>query len=278
MSATDISVIVRSCGRPELLQRALASIRAQTLPAAEIVVVAIGPAGKAAVAASGEDRALRVLPVAPGRMRGTALNDGIGFAHGPWYAFLDDDDTWSPLFLEEMMTAIGDGAGDARLGGAICQTELVYERYRNGKLENCGGKLFNSQFTRVGVREMAKANQFTINAVLWHGRVFSAIGKYREDLNLLEDWEFNLRAVRNFEFKVVPQPLARYHRRPPDDPLPNIQRRANDRAARALQDAWRGEGIDIGGERGMLTFFADGWRRFKHAFIRVGSSLRWRFR
>lgn len=278
MSATDISVIVRSCGRPELLQRALASIRAQTLPAAEIVVVAIGPAGKAAVDALVEDRTLRVLPVSAGRVRGAALNDGIGFAHGPWYAFLDDDDTWRPAFLEQVMTAIGDDAGDSHLGGAICQTELVYERYRNGGLENCGGKPLNPRFTRVGVREMAKANQFTINAVLWHGRVFSAIGKYREDLNLLEDWEFNLRAVRNFEFKVVPRPLARYHRRPPDDPLPNTQRRANDRAAQALQETWRREGIDIGGGRGGFTFFASGWRWFKHAFIRVGSSLRWRLR
>ncbi|MEO6994785.1 MAG: glycosyltransferase family 2 protein [Lacunisphaera sp.] len=278
MSATDISVIVRSCGRPELLSRALASIRAQTLPPAEIVVVAIGPEGKAAVDALAENTALRVLPVAAGRVRGGALNDGIKLARGPWYAFLDDDDTWSPLFLEQMRDAIGGDSADLHLGGAVCQTELAYERYRNGAVENCGGKPLNPRFMRVEVGAMAEANQFTINAVLWHGRVFSAIGTYREDLNLLEDWEFNMRAARNFEFKVVPRPLARYHRRPPDDPLPNTQRRANDQVARALQETWRREGIAFGGAGSGPFFFADGWRSFKRAFMRVGSSLRWRLR
>ncbi|HEY4246043.1 MAG TPA: glycosyltransferase family A protein [Lacunisphaera sp.] len=277
MGATDISVIVRSCGRPELLVRALASIRAQTLPPAEIVMVAIGAEGKTAVDSVAENTALRVIVVEAGRVRGAALNDGIKLAHGPWYAFLDDDDTWNPLFLEQMMAAVSGDNDNPRVGGAVCQTELVYERYRAGVVENCGGKPLNPCFKQVEVREMAEANQFTINAALWHERVFSA-GTYREDLNLLEDWEFNMRAARSFEIKVVPRPLARYHRRPPDDPLPNTQRRTNDQAARALQDAWRRDGIAIGGGGNGPAFFADGWRSFKRAFIRVGSSLRWRFR
>lgn len=274
MAATDISVVVRSCGRPELLVRALASIREQTLQPAEILVVAIGSDGLAAIEQAAGGMALRIVSVAAGRARGAALNDGIRQLRGPWYAILDDDDTWLPTFLQEMLGAVSPDEADSGLGGVACQTELVYERYRNGTVVNCGRKPFNPQFHRVDPAIMADANQFTINAVLWHRRVFSGVGEFREDLNLLEDWEFNMRAVRRFDLRVLARPLARYHRRPPGDRMPNIRLGESDRAARALQAGWREAGIG----RASGSDCGDAIRSFRRAIIRAGSWLRWRFR
>jgi glycosyltransferase involved in cell wall biosynthesis len=277
MSASDISVIVRSCGRPKLLERAITSIRTQSSKAFEIVIVAIGPEGAAALSGVKNREKTQIVSVEAGRKRGAALNDGIRTASGRWIAFLDDDDTWAPTFLEEMMSAIVSEEANSSVGGVVCQTELVYERYRNGIAVNCGRKPFNPRLRRIDAHDMAEANQFTINAVVWHQRVFSAVGYYREDLNLLEDWEFNMRAARNFQLRVVPRFLARYHRRPPDDPAPNTHRSENDSAARVLQATWAqiGGGAGIGPEGLTLRNFR---RVFKRLIIRIGSWIRWRFR
>lgn len=278
MAATDISIIVRSCGRPELLVRSLASIREQTLQPAEVVVVAIGPDGLAAIEKAAGNLVLRIVPVSVSRARGAALNDGIKLARGPWYAVLDDDDTWAPTFLQEMMGVVSLDEADPALGGVACQTELVYERYRNGTVVSCGRKPFNPQFHRIDPSIMAEANQFTINAVLWHQRVFCEVGEYKEDLNLLEDWEFNMRAALRFQLRVLPRLLARYHRRPPGDRMPNIGLSESDRAARVLQARWReAGGVGKTVATGRLGS-GEAIRGFRQFAFRMGSWLRWRFR
>lgn len=278
MGATDISIVVRSCGRPALLARALASIREQTLQPDEIVVVAIGSDGLAAIEKAAGSMVLRIVPVSAGRARGAALNDGIRLARGPWYAVLDDDDTWAPTFLQEMMGTVSPDEADPALGGVACQTELIYERYRNGTVVNCGRKPFNPQFHRIDPELMAETNPFTINAVLWHRRVFSEVGEYREDLNLLEDWEFNMRAALRFQLRVLPRPLARYHRRPPGDQMPNIRLSESDRAARVLQARWREAGVGGRPVEATPLTFGDAIQGFRRFIFRMGSWLRWRFR
>ncbi len=80
----DVSVIIPTT-RPETLQRALASVEAQTDPPLEVLVE--------------ED---------PGR-RGAALtrNAGAARARGSLLAFLDDDDEWEPEFLEQVRVPDG---------------------------------------------------------------------------------------------------------------------------------------------------------------------------
>lgn len=278
MKVADVSVIVRSCGRPMLLRRALASLDAQTCRPKEIVIVAIGAEGRTALKEVISSIPMKTVLTGSQRVRGAALNDGIASANGRWLAFLDDDDTWAPTFLAAMVAAVDSDEADAGFAGAACQTELIYERHQDGGVINCGRKPFNPGFVEVDATAMTTSNQFTINAVLWHRRVFSALGGFREELELLEDWEFNLRAVRRFRLCVVPQMLARYHRRPPGDPVPNTNGHEHDRVARALQAAWRAEGV--GGEEpaSLWDMCAGIGRRLRRAVFRLGSTVRWWFR
>jgi hypothetical protein len=75
-------------------------------------------------------------------------------------------------------------------------------------------KAFNPELVSVKLFQLASVNQFTVNAFVYERAAYEAIGPYREDLPVLDDWEFNLRFLRQFDILVVPEALANYHVRP----------------------------------------------------------------
>lgn len=87
-----LTVVIPTCDRPHLLERALASVARQTLQPDEVVVVDDG--GAKAVAPG-----CRVLSTGGGRGGGAARNLGAVSASAGWLAFLDDDDEWDPGYL-----------------------------------------------------------------------------------------------------------------------------------------------------------------------------------
>jgi glycosyltransferase involved in cell wall biosynthesis len=92
-----ISVIVPAYQRSAVLPRAIASARAQRLPAAEVIVVDDGSTDATARVA----RALGARVVRHEHNRGTAAarNTGVRAATQPWLALLDSDDEWLPDHL-----------------------------------------------------------------------------------------------------------------------------------------------------------------------------------
>ena len=92
-----VSVVIPSYERPDLLVRAVASARAQTFDAIEIIVVLDGSQPAAAAALSGiDDPRLRVITLPGHAGRGPATNAGVDAARADWIALLDDDDEWMP--------------------------------------------------------------------------------------------------------------------------------------------------------------------------------------
>ncbi|HEX4308053.1 MAG TPA: glycosyltransferase family 2 protein [Solirubrobacterales bacterium] len=113
---------------PELFERALASIRAQTYADWEAILVCDGPDPETAarVAQLGDERVRCVQrprngpypedPAARWRVAGVhPFNHAVALARGAWIAPLDQDDEWSPDHLEVLLEA-------ARRTGA----EVVY--------------------------------------------------------------------------------------------------------------------------------------------------------
>ena len=94
-----VSVIVPTHERPGFVAEALDSIRAQTRPADELIVVDDGSseAVSRSVAALGED--FRYVRQENAGLA-AARNTGVRHASGDLLAFLDDDDLWLPHHLE----------------------------------------------------------------------------------------------------------------------------------------------------------------------------------
>lgn len=104
MQRPEVSVVIPTRNRPELVMRAVHSALAQTLRDIEVVVVIDGPdpATVEALRAIGDDRVRPVeLPASGGAP--AARNQGVNHAHAEWVAFLDDDDEWLPEKLETQL-------------------------------------------------------------------------------------------------------------------------------------------------------------------------------
>jgi glycosyltransferase involved in cell wall biosynthesis len=98
MSSTpNVSVVIPTRGRPELVTRAVRSVLTQTVDDIEVLVVVDGPdeATAAALTALGDDR-LRVVQLPESGGAPNARNTGVREAQAPWTALLDDDDEWLP--------------------------------------------------------------------------------------------------------------------------------------------------------------------------------------
>jgi len=93
----EVSVVIPTHARPDLVTRAAHSVLAQTVAAIEVIVVVDGPddATCDALAAIGDDR-LRVIVLSEKGGAPNARNVGARQARAPWTALLDDDDEWLP--------------------------------------------------------------------------------------------------------------------------------------------------------------------------------------
>jgi hypothetical protein len=93
----DVSVVIPTFGRPDLVIRAVRGVLTQTVHNVEVIVVVDGSddATSAALAVI-DDARLRVMALAEQGGAPNARNVGIRAARAPWTALLDDDDEWLP--------------------------------------------------------------------------------------------------------------------------------------------------------------------------------------
>jgi len=111
-----VSVVIPTYRRPDLLQRCLAAVQVQTLPAAEyeIIVCDDGPSDQArAVVESAKQSnpagpTIHYLPITETQGPAGARNQGWRHARGPVIAFTDDDTVPDPSWLEAGLRAMDD--------------------------------------------------------------------------------------------------------------------------------------------------------------------------
>jgi glycosyltransferase involved in cell wall biosynthesis len=96
----SVGVIIPTKGRPQLLERAIRSVLAQTYTDFQIIVVIDGPdllTDSSALEAM--DSRISVLSLIVNVGLAEARNRGIRFTKAKWIALLDDDDEWLPKKL-----------------------------------------------------------------------------------------------------------------------------------------------------------------------------------
>ena len=106
MSVPTVSVVIPTLGNWSLLERAVASSRAQTEVDVQVVVALDGEAvrdWRSHDFLVGDD--VVVLPSADRRGVASARNAGLEAADGEWVALLDDDDLWAPDKLLRQLAA-----------------------------------------------------------------------------------------------------------------------------------------------------------------------------
>lgn len=219
-----ISVVIPACNAERFIEHAIESVRAQTLPAAEVVVVDDGSSDRTAEAA--RDLGARVISQ-PNRGLSAARNAGIKAAAQPWVALLDADDVWERSKTERQwealrrrpeagMVSCGYHHIDAA-GGPLDTTETEAharkERVRTMHLRTSGtpagpsATLFD---TLPG--ELLYFFLPLPSTVLARRDSFLRGGLFDERLGRCEDVECFLRVLAGQSLLVVDRPLVGYRR------------------------------------------------------------------
>jgi glycosyltransferase involved in cell wall biosynthesis len=193
-----VSVIIPTYNRADLVQEALASVKAQSFRDFEIVVVDDGGTDGTCEVLSAW-REVRVLRHPGRRGVSAARNTGIAAARGQWLAFLDSDDLWLPDKLARQIFWL---AGQPEW--LICQTDETWVRRgvrvnKPPSHRKVAGRIFLPSLARCMISP---------SAVILNRRLFEDHGGFDETLPAAEDYDLWLRLTWRYEVGLVDEPLV----------------------------------------------------------------------
>jgi len=222
---TTVAVIIRSKNRLQLLPRAIKSVMDQSYTDWIMVIVNDG----------GEQEPLnylieqfykniqhkiQVIHNENSLGMEAASNVGIKSVTTKYVAMLDDDDSWTPDFLNVSINEL-DRMNNlySNIMGVACFCKVVHERIEMDEIiidrvvPLVTDNIVEFKEGLISLRKLLVNNMFSNNSFLYYYSVFENIGYYREDLPVLGDWEFNIRFIKKYDIFVIPQFLSHYHQR-----------------------------------------------------------------
>ncbi|MFZ5652192.1 MAG: glycosyltransferase family 2 protein [Bacillota bacterium] len=199
-----VSVIVPTCNRAGMLERAVESVLEQTFRDFELIVVDDGSTDKTGEAIKKYSERLRYFAKKNGGVA-SARNLGIKKARGELVAWLDDDDFFYPQKIEKQVTYFKKHpeaglvyTGHVTIDLTARQTRKSYlvpplfrdcESLRNALLKHCF---------------------FANSTVMMKKECFDLAGTFDERLGHTVDYDMWLRTAAFFRFGCVPEVLAGY--------------------------------------------------------------------
>jgi glycosyltransferase involved in cell wall biosynthesis len=209
-----VAVVMRTKDRPRYLERAIASVRAQTLPDFELVIVNDGgsPTEVDEFVTATADPRIRVIHNARSTGMVAASNRALDESDSEFVAVHDDDDSWHPTFLERT-------TGHLRETGAmgvIATTDKVVEELTAGEFVTLGRTRLFPGLRFINLYRMCSENYATPIAFVYRRSALDEVGAYDERFGGAADWEFGLRFLQRYEieFLASEEALALYHHRP----------------------------------------------------------------
>ena len=197
----DISVIIPTLDRCELLRRALDSVLKQTKKPREIIVVDNGSKDNTHQMVTSLFSCVNYLKENKGGVS-AARNKGILSAKSKWIALLDSDDVWKPKKLEKQITFHINNPKYR-----LIHTNEIW--YRNGKFlnqhkkhEKSGGNIFKNSLSLCCVSP---------SSALLKKDIFNEYGYFDESLEVCEDYDMWIRISAKEEVGYIDDPLVIKH-------------------------------------------------------------------
>lgn len=202
-----VSIVLPTYKRARVLPHAIRSVLAQTYSNWELVVVDDNsPDDTAQVVAGFTDPSIRYVRNEPNLKLPRALNRGFSLARGDYLTWTSDDNLYAPRAVEAMVGRLQQGDCD-----------LVYADYCLFSQDDDAGRPLDAQVDRLpDTVQLEKGNHMGA-CFLYTRRLYEAVGDYDPELFLVEDYDFFIRASKQFRFAHIAEPL--YYFRRDDDTL-----------------------------------------------------------
>ncbi|MCC5940052.1 MAG: glycosyltransferase family 2 protein [Balneolaceae bacterium] len=204
----NISVIIPTYNRADVLGRAIRSALNQTLPPVEIIVIDDGSTDSTAELFNdfGDDVIyIKQSNNGPAKAR----NNGIKQSSGNYIAFLDSDDEWMPEKLEKQVEVIRGSGAEVVISDSIyfdpdkhALTMFSKTRFSDllgrsdGKLLDCFSLLVEQNFIHLSSIVIKKS-------------CFEKAGYFDESMKVAEDTDLWLRLSHYFPFGIINEPLTK---------------------------------------------------------------------
>lgn len=205
MARPWISVIIPVYNRPQLALEAVRSVLFQSYPLLECILVDDGSTAppEEALRLFAADPRFRYLPIEHSGRPGAARNRGVEAARYDLIAFLDSDDLWLPRKLELQEAALLRILRDEGDAPALVHTKEIW--LRNEKIVS--QKRHRHQRRGDVFPDALKKCMIGPSTVLMRRDAYQALGGFREDLEIAEDYELWLRLAALYPVEYVDEPL-----------------------------------------------------------------------
>jgi glycosyltransferase involved in cell wall biosynthesis len=200
----EVSVIIPTFGRSNVIFSTIASVLKQTYTDIEILIVNDGEYDREIryiIDIFADDR-IHYLKNQRTKGANGARNTGFNNAKGKFIAFLDDDDIWYPQKIEKQIKKFNDSSED--VGFVYTGFEIA------SSAESEFIKKKSPQKSGYVLKDIIYANFIGSPTPLIKKNLFSATGIYDENLESAQDWDLWIRIADKTYFEYVDEILARY--------------------------------------------------------------------
>jgi glycosyltransferase involved in cell wall biosynthesis len=199
-SGTRVSVIVTTHNHAKYLREALESIRAQTHPASEIIVVDDGSSDHPETVTAAF-AGIEIIHQ-PNQGLSAARNTGLKAAHGQYILFLDADDRLTDIALETLVRRLEAHPDCGFVYGAYRLFGTEPDWSKDCALRPIGRDPYQTLLTQncIGMH----------GTVLYRRELLAAIGGFDTNLPACEDYDVYLRMAQNHAVSCGPEILAEY--------------------------------------------------------------------
>ena len=203
-----VSVIIRTCGRPDVLKQAIDSVCRQIYNNIEIIVVEDGEnLSQQLIDTEYSDYNIKYYSTGKKKGRSRAGNIGLKMATGQYYNFLDDDDVLYDDHIETLVKVLQQRQCKVAYSIAEEKQIKVYSltpykyKVKRDKIR------FAQPFNRV---LLYHTNYIPIQSIMFDKSLYEKKGGFDEKLDALEDWDLWVRYSTVEDFTFVDQITSAY--------------------------------------------------------------------
>ena len=198
-NVADISIVIPTYNRCELLKRAIDSVLDQTINVREIIIVDNGSTDNTYEMISSLYPEITYIHE---KRKGVSIarNLGIKNSQSSWIAFLDSDDAWVPQKLEKQLFFTNNIKKNYRL---IHTNEIWYKnnKFKNQlkKHQKSGGDIFQKSLELCCISP---------SSAFIKKEIFDDYGFFDEGLEVCEDYDMWIRITSKEEVGFLDNPLV----------------------------------------------------------------------